>query len=477
VIQEAGRIELFRRVLSWNRYGLATFQAGKGESIEVLVADGSGVEMVEREEYDWLSRLAARMQEPAMSALSERQSYIDELMNSRVRIWRRHYIGYQTTPEIDAHFQALGLLYSQHLVGQDSFPGTATFGGVPFDAYRAVVATLIAWSMKHVRFCNLLARKNDGIRPANVLTTARRVDDLARSLAHALELRYSEAERALSVLTVSSANVGLHYNNSGGASPPLIAIGDGFLLESAFGWQSAPFMFMLSGLRRNYQADWDREVGFREDIFRSELYQLFRWADVVTLPSGCKLRDGARVLTDVDAVIAHRPTRSVGLFQLKCQDAFGGSMRARASRRTNLRRETHDWLDNVTTWLSTRSMREIASGLGLNRFGISEVGSVETFVLGRHFANFSGDKPDERAVWGVWPQVLRLFDDAVREEGQRGKAPGRLDKHLIDSPLKWLADGLRQDSPTSRLPDVLSMQESVELNGVSLIIRSALSTE
>ncbi len=97
-LQQAGRIELFRRVLGWVQHGLATLRADKDGLVEVLLTAGSGVEAVEREDYAWLSHLTTQMQEPAMNALSERQSYIDRLMMARVHAWRRHFIGYVTTP-------------------------------------------------------------------------------------------------------------------------------------------------------------------------------------------------------------------------------------------------------------------------------------------------------------------------------------------------------------------------------------------
>jgi hypothetical protein len=472
-LQQAGRIELFRRVLSWCRQGLANLRARKDGALEVLVASGAGVEAIEREDYVWLANLAGRIHEPAMQGLLERQAHIDDLMSPRVYPWRRHFIGYTTTREIDAHFQALGVLYSHHLVGQDSFPGEASFGGVPFDVYRATVATLVGWSMKHVRFCSLLKRKNPETDLANVLTLAVRGDDLIRDVADALDLEPEVASTAIDVLVLGEGNVHPHYAASSGAAPPLLAIGREFLLHSAHGWHSEPYMFMLAGLCRAYRGDWDRAVGLREGMFRSELYELFKWSDVVMLSSGCKLRGEGRLLTDIDAVILHRPTKTVGLFQLKWQDAFGASMQLRASRQANLQSETGRWLDNVSAWLSGKSDNEKARGLGLDRFGVHAVTDVEMFVLSRQFAHFSGSIADARAAWGLWPQVLRLFENAIDHHRDGATDRRRLPAEMVSNPIRWLAESLRMDSPASRLPTLRIANEVADLGGLRLVLRFA----
>jgi hypothetical protein len=473
-LQQAGRIQMFRRVLSWCRQGLAALRPADDGVLEVLIPPGSGVEAVERDDYRWFAGMTTRIQQSAMQSLQERQEHIDGLMIARVRSWRRHFIGYESNVEIDRHYQALGVLYSQQLVGQDSFPGAATFDGLPFDLYRSVTATLIGWAMKHVSFCNLLKRKNATTVMANVVTIGKGREDLIRDLADALQIERSEALRALDILVISHESVLKHYAFSAGPAPPLLAIGDGFLLQSAYGWQSEPYVFMLSGLCRNYRSDWDGNVGLREEMFRSELYDLFRWVNLITLRSGCKLRSEGRVVTDVDAVVFHPPTRTAGLFQLKWQDLFGDSMEIRRSRQTNLRRETSTWLNSVVGWLSARSGQEKARGLGLDRFGASSVTQVETFVLGRHFAHFSGSEADDRAAWGMWPQVLRLFATAVSEGGRHLGGPVRVADDMTANPIKWLAESLRRDSPWLRLPAVKSLEEErVQLGGVSLLIRSA----
>lgn len=467
-LQHAGRVESFRRIVSLHRNGLVELHAHPGGSIDARICPGAGVEAVERNDHYWLAGLGADILAAERDRLLADQQRIDRLMLPRARKWRGSFISYDTSPEIDAHFEEMGVMYCRLLTANDSYPADAVFGGLPFYAYRAAVALLVGWSMKHIRYCSLLSNKDPTIHPVNIVSTWRHSTDLARSLAIALETGEGDARQLLQVLTLNSVDVQHHFESSSGAHPPLITIGQDFVLESAHGWQSAPFMFLLAGLRRGYRSDWDGAVALREPHFRKELYELFSWADMVTLPFACKLRLSGEVMTDIDAVMAHRPSGTVGLFQLKWQDPFGGSMRLRASRRTNFLRGADMWIDKVSRWLSERSPAERAKGLGLDRFGIHQVEATELFVLGRHFAHFSGCPADDRAAWGLWPQVLRLMETAVSAQQTDLETQDRRD--LIGDPIRWLSRKLRIDAPSSRLP-YIQHPEVLELSGVPLTVR------
>jgi len=95
------------------------------------------------------------------------------------------------------------------------------------------------------------------------------------------------------------------------------------------------------------------------------------------------------------------------------------------------------------------------------------------FVLGRHFAHFSGGEPDDRAAWGLWPQVLRLFEPAVSGEVRSVEGQDASRKAVLANPIRWLADELRKDAPSKRLPDGQLDEQRAELGEVRLVIRAA----
>jgi hypothetical protein len=86
---------------------------------------------------------------------------------------------------------------------------------------------------------------------------------------------------------------------------------------------------------------------------------------------------------------------------------------------------------------------------------------VLLFVLGRNFAHFSGDEqPDDRAAWGMWPQVIRLI-----KEG--------LDNKTLDTtdPLGWLYVTLRSESP-ARKPELKREGCEFQLGDYEIILES-----
>ena len=61
-----------------------------------------------------------------------------------------------------------------------------------------------------------------------------------------------------------------------------------------------------------------------------------------------------------------------------------------------------------------------------------QINCFRLYVIGRNFSHFSGqDASDERAAWGLWPQLLRLAAEDYNHS----------------NPLQGLYDGLKRTSP------------------------------
>src|SRR5690606_16973650 len=62
-------------------------------------------------------------------------------------------------------------------------------------------------------------------------------------------------------------------------------------------------------------------------------------------------------------------------------------------------------------WLQRHGADELLKRVDTRAARTFRAQRVLPFVLGRYLAHFSdGPEPDRRAVWGTWPQVLRLLD-------------------------------------------------------------------
>jgi len=389
-----------------------------------------GVEAVEASDFFWVSDLVRLHDSSLRLSLEASSPRIRERMGRRVEPWRCHYIRYTTDPEIDAHYEKLGLLESRQMQGQDSFPGDVEIGGNEFNLYRAAVVVLIGWTMKHVDFCRILVGRDKRIALHNILSIFTPMQVLVSNLAIALEVPEDVTSCALGALTLTLDNRDLHCRIPCGPATPLIEIGEGQALRSVTGLLTTPFYFLLRELRRRYPRDWDKAVNGRETVFRNELCKLFPGERFVKADRAIVIRRGGETVTDIDAAVIDKETGTVGLFQLKWQEPFGMSLKERQSRMQNLESRSVEWIDAIAGWLEETQNQGLAKLIGIKQDLSARVGIVRLFVIGRNFAHFSGVKNDDRAAWGTWPRILRLF----AEEYDRSDPIERLYRHLRENP-------------------------------------------
>jgi hypothetical protein len=438
VLQYCGRIALCQLMLDYERQGLVRLIEAKDSRYAFQhVSQQIGLEYIERQDFHWLSAFTQQVNAPQFEELATYQAAIDRMMEERVAPWKEHFMQYSTTPLIDRHYEKMGMLTAQSLHGQDSFDGEDRFGGEPFNLYRATAGVLIGWALKHRDFGSALMRKSKTVKPRNFLTNFTEKKDLVVWIAGALEVSEAQARKALDVLTLSTTNAPHVLKSPSALPPPLISIGSNYLLRTFAGQIYTPFHFMLRELRRQFLADWDRAVGAREERFREDVYTIFGHHRLEKVRRPVELRANDRVVSDVDAVVFDPAARIAGLFQLKWQDAFGASMRERASRMANFTNAAEKWVATVADWMRGKSMEEVGRQIGLSPESSKSLDGVLLFVIGRNFSHFSGNKAyDERAAWGNWAQVLRLTQQKPRE--------------FWESPIKWMHGELKYDAPTSR---------------------------
>lgn len=449
VVQHCGRLGYCEVGLDMVRYGLASLEKMRAGNFRFTLSTPVAVGAVEGKDFGYLADLVREMDAEAWHAVHVRRDEMIERMTEFVYRWKDQYIGYTTTPEIDDYYERVGTLWVRGGIGQDAFPGDALFGGQPFNLYRATLAALTAWALKHLDLSQALLRKRPGLLLRNILTIFQDRDLIVESLSCYLGVPVEAARQALAALTLTPDNQNQHTATPGGYSIPLIQIGGNSLIKSVGGLLTRPFDFLLAELRRCYPQDCDRAVALRESQFRNDLYHLFPERHLMGIPCPVKLRSAAgSTATDIDAAVFDRRTGSLGLFQLKWQDPFGSSMRKRASRKDNFLESGNRWVQAVAGWLSTRSPREIAQQFRLPASREIGTNSVYLFALGRNFAHFSGDTGmDPRAAWGIWPQVVRL---AVE-----GRNPS--------DPIRGLFEGLRRDSPFPKAAKLVEELQPFEM--------------
>ena len=414
-----------------------------------------GVESYEMENAIWLKGLIAKHDQEIVDILKTGSQKVKKMMYRRVDPWMTHYIQYTTAPEIDAFYEQQGIMLARMMLGTDTFPPKAEFGGQEFGLYCSAIAILIGWSLKHIDFCFELLTKHSSLDPHNILTITVPLENETNWLSKALDIDTTTAQQVIEVVTLTRENRKIHCSIVGNLiTPVFIGIGKRKLLRPLWGSLSEPYMFLLRELRHRYRSDWDKAVNAREQMFRDDLYALFQSDRFHKLRRNAVLRSDGDVITDIDALIFDRETDEMGIFQLKWQDFIGNSMRERESKKKNLLHTGNQWIGRVSSWLSRVDIKTLAQTFDLSTEDITKLKSFRMFLLGRNSAFFSGNwNPDARAAWGIWPQFLRLLDNLPDYE----------------NPIESVFLALQKDSPLKKTSPEFDLHE-LQIGNMTIII-------
>jgi hypothetical protein len=392
-----------------------------------------GWEAEERGDQDWLRWQLSLENVPFYNALREHDKPMRKALRRNVQRVE-DFMAYQSTPILDEYFDAEGSLYSRTCFGQDLFPDATMFGGRPFSLFRSTVRTLIGWALRHEAFCGVLLKQYPELCVRNVFTQCSGIDSLADGLSAKLGVTLEDARLALEMVTASRGNKSIMIES--GPSPMLVEIGKDRVIKSYAGATTQPYYFMLRALKARFLDDWNAATDAREKVFRDEIYSvLFRFRlNCIRKPIDVRTPKGN---TDIDAVVLDEGAGSLGVFQLKWQEPFGYSLKERSSRKQNFEK-ANKWVDRVSSWLASRSLAEAGADLGLDSDTAKRVRHCHIIVVSREHSHFSGpNELDERAAWGNWFQMRRLF-----ETFGAGK----------ESPVDFLARSFRQRSERGPSP-------------------------
>ena len=414
-LQQCGRIALCEQYLDYEASGLGEFSHDGTDFRFLLTPRFVGTEMLDVAEFTWFNAQLDALHQPVKMMLDDATSQIDDTMRDLVHSWETHYIGYDTSPEIDEFYKWRGILLARQMPGHDAFANDDKFGGIDFEIYRAAAWTLVGWGMKHEHFAFLLSESDASLDAPNLVTITSDVCKVAEQMGAALGTTPRETEAALSMLEARPNDPPEVWTN-GHFPPPLLRVAEEQYIRCLCGALGNPFSFMLTQLRRFHRSDWDSAVNGREQRFRDELYGLFKNTYMRPVDSNINLKIGSKRMTDIDGAVWDSKTATLGLFQLKWQDMFGNSMRQRASRMKNMQTEVSKWIEGVNEYLRTATPEEIRAAFRLPK-DCAPVTQYLLFVVGRNATHFSGDhRPDDRAAWAVWPQLARVVSQLNSQE-------------------------------------------------------------
>lgn len=455
----AGRIRLIELVLELERIQLGKLTPslhGKNTFDFRFSKNAIGVERIEKLDANYFKVLLGRIQkrDRVWEDLEQRRGAIMAKMETMVEPFEQHYIRFEAATEVDDYYHDLSSALAPTYSGWDAFPQQASFGGLPFVKYIECVRVLMGFALKHLDFCVLLSNRNPAIKPINIVTIPCKWSEVCHSISCALEIPVVESQQLLLMTSITPENAGNHLAVPAGPLASHYMIGKGSAVRLITGCLDNPFHFMLRELRRQFPQDWDRSVDSREHIFRDDLIMLFsHFNNIVFFTDNIDITTDIGK-TDIDAFVFDPISKVVGLFQLKWQDTFAGSMRERESRKTNFLHTGNIWVEKVDKWIKSGKMPQTLISSGMPKHIANDISETRIFVIGRNFSHFSGEcHTDSRAAWGTWSQLLRLGESP---------AVGR-------SPLTILFDLIRADMPITRAKRP-EEREEIQITGLNLVI-------
>lgn len=329
-------------------------------------------------------------------------------MEPLVYKWRDHFIGYDTNPTIDEFFYNNALLDAMQAVEWYSFPKDCMFGGIPFEKYVHTVVMLMASSIKHIQFAQLLNEKEPQLKVYNLLTIIKVESEMIETIAYINDISINQAKIIYKTLVLNQENK-VQHSKVWSAAPPLLQISNHQVIKSICGCLDRPFEFMLDELRQQFPREWDANTKLREEQFRNELYSYFENDRYHKINRGIVIKENGKIITDIDGCIIDKITGDIAFIQLKWQDLAYDSNKSVFSKAKNFNEKTSGWVQAVRAWIDTVTEKKIADSLGINMKYIKK-DKIKLFVIGRFNGNYSGDEILDRDVaWGQWYQIIHIM--------------------------------------------------------------------
>jgi hypothetical protein len=413
-----GKLRVVERMCEMTKAKLVDLRYLGSDEFEIKVLSKSSCEFWENKSVeDYFGVVKNIVLKDKINSLRSQEEQILKILAANVEPWHRHYIKYSSTAEIDNYYYSKGYVHLLSTQLFDDFDEDYTFGTIKYKYFLDVVQSIMGTALKHMDCCHILTLKDKNVKIYNILPIPQIHEEVLIQYATFLEIDIEIIREIMDVLTISAGNISDRSQDDKSFSPPFVKVGKRFVIKSMYGCLHAPIQYLQNELKRRYERDYMAGLNKREDVFRRQLYSLFKSDRFVKINRNIIIK--SNVHTDIDAIIFDKETKSLGLFQLKWQDKFSSNLKARRSRISNFYPKANEWVGKIYLWLANHDIKMILSSFGIDD---SEVSNIYVFVLGRYSTNFTNENTDERAAWGSWYHVLELlhkirtdFNDPVRE--------------------------------------------------------------
>ncbi len=346
-------------------------------------------------------------------ALKIKPPGLESLMISLIRPW--HFasstlIGYETAPEIDRYFlfQAKELVLSWRQ--EAGLHPNAKIGNISGAELTTIVVILVSFHLKHVQFVMLAERAYPEISIQQNLTIWTPLQSMIEDISEFAMMQLDVVREGFKVITLKADEVGFLESHTSVFSPLLIDVGNGFVLRPISSLGRNPFFSIIAIQEHRDQSFRHFLSEHRESWVRENLYALFAGTRYLVAAKSIKVKEGKRIITDIDAAILDSLTGELGLFQIKWQDFFSNDVKKLRSKAHNLTKELDEWAGKLSSWMQNRSLEDILTALNLDIVNPKSKISVYLFGISRSGARMRGygfETSSENLAISNWPQFVR----------------------------------------------------------------------
>jgi len=435
-LHQIGRTRIFLRHLNLAKSGMMEASLNNDIIIFKKTERGVGIELLDSLEDNNLNNVMINYFGDKNKPKKEMPTRLSRQMHDLVFAWRKNFIGYDTTPEIDEYFLKETIDFSKNWNNFAGIRPDFRFGPIKGKDLILVSIALLSFYMKHLSFCFEYIKKFPGSEIDNILTIWTEKKVLIESISEFASLPRKNVYNSLKLLSVNAKNIGQLANSYKSTLPCLIDINRRLSIRPVSSLFYDPLFFSAQELRLNNQKIWDRNTIKREDIFRNDLYGLFFGNRYITSSGAAQLKGDGRIYTDIDAAVIDVETKTLALFELKWHEPFGDNESERLSRAINLKRGIKKWLSSVRSFIERFGIEELARQIFQDDHNFPQLFKVKFFVLARHHARFSGVSFQEfSASVFCWKQFKRM----------------RLELGPVDDTFESLAQDINPDMEFSNL--------------------------
>ncbi|WP_228237711.1 hypothetical protein [Allomuricauda sp. M10] len=405
VIQHAGSIELCKQFLDYAKADLVKVENDGHTFNFKYKRSTTPYEYYEKKSLEYYFSTVNKHLEEKSRLIVEGVKKMRKELETIVNVEYEQFMSYTATPKIDEFYSKWGYLYLMNTTVVEDFAEDDKFGNHSYKDYLDFVEDIFKVGIMH-RDCSmaLVEKTSQKIHLRNILTYVFSKSSFVKLCSEYMKWSEEKTTDILSAFTLSLENFQFHLQHPGATVPPYFQLGNDTIMRSTVGCLDKPLLFLHRELKRKYHTDYFEAVNKREQRFKEQLYSLFPEKKIVKVSDNINIKIGSRK-TDIDGVLYDTERSTLGLFQLKWQDAFSTSMKERFSRISNLIPKSVEWIDKVEDWIKYNDKKTILSSLKIPK-EYSDIEEIYIFVISRNHAHFTNQKLDNRATWASWYQVL-----------------------------------------------------------------------